>query len=499
MAEKPVRVRVAPSPTGDPHVGTAYQALFNYAFAKGRGGAFVLRIEDTDRARSTPESERAILESLRWIGLPWDEGPDVGGPHGPYRQSERLPIYREHADRLLEAGHAYRCFCGKERLDAVRKREGAGGGYDRSCRGLDPAEAARRAAAGEPHVVRMKVPTEGECVFRDLLRGEIRKDWASVDDQVILKSDGFPTYHLAVVVDDHLMGITHIIRGEEWINSVPKHVKLFEVFGWEPPVFCHLPLLRNNDANKSKLSKRKNPTSINYYRRAGILPEALRNYLGLMGWLMPNGEEKFTLADMCANLELAKVSLGGPVFDPAKLRWLNGRYIREDYTPEALGEALDRWALNRENLARIIPLVQPRLETLGDWGRLSAPFFADEIALDVADLELKGKSKEELADILQMAVWKLEPLREFSPDRIEAVLRELGEKLDLKLRDLNLPFYVALSGGRVWTPLYDSMAILGSDMTRVRLRRAIEALGGISEKRLKKLEKEFAERFAGEA
>ena len=259
MAEKPVRVRVAPSPTGDPHVGTAYQALFNYAFAKGRGGAFVLRIEDTDQARSTPESERAILESLRWIGLPWDEGPDVGGPHGPYRQSERLPIYREHADRLLEAGHAYRCFCGKERLDAVRKREGAGGGYDRHCRGLDPAEAARRAAAGEPHVVRMKVPTEGECVFRDLLRGEIRKDWASVDDQVILKSDGFPTYHLAVVVDDHLMGITHIIRGEEWINSVPKHVRLFEQFGWEPPVFCHLPLLRNNDANKTQALQAQEP------------------------------------------------------------------------------------------------------------------------------------------------------------------------------------------------------------------------------------------------
>ncbi len=499
MAEKPVRVRVAPSPTGDPHVGTAYQALFNYAFAKGRGGAFILRIEDTDQARSTPESERAILESLRWIGLPWDEGPDVGGPHGPYRQSERLPIYREHADRLLEAGHAYRCFCGKERLDAVRKREGAGGGYDRHCRGLDPAEAARRAAAGEPCVVRMKVPTEGECVFRDLLRGEIRKDWASVDDQVILKSDGFPTYHLAVVVDDHLMGISHIIRGEEWINSVPKHVRLFEQFGWEPPVFCHLPLLRNNDANKSKLSKRKNPTSINYYRRAGILPEALRNYLGLMGWLMPDGEEKFTLADMAANLELERISLGGPVFDPAKLRWLNGRYIREDYTPAALGDALERWALNRENLARIIPLVQPRLETLGDWGRLTAPFFADEVALDVADLQLKGKSAEELADILQMAVWKLEPLRDFSRDPIEAVFRELAEKLDVKPRDLNLPFYVALSGGRVWTPLYDSMAILGSDMTRVRLRRAIEALGGISEKRLKKLEKEFAERFASEA
>ena len=242
MADTEVRVRVAPSPTGDPHVGTAYQALFNYAFAKGRGGTFILRIEDTDRVRSTRESEEAILDSLRWLGLQWDEGPDVGGPHGPYRQSERTAIYREHVDKLLGAGDAYRCFCTKERLDEMRARQGADTGYDRHCREIALPESARRASGGERFVVRMKVPLEGACVMTDLLRGEITKDWASVDDQIILKSDGYPTYHLANVVDDHLMSISHVIRGEEWINSVPKHLKLYEYFGWQPPIFCHLPL-----------------------------------------------------------------------------------------------------------------------------------------------------------------------------------------------------------------------------------------------------------------
>ncbi len=494
MTEKPVRVRVAPSPTGDPHVGTAYQALFNYAFAKGRGGAFVLRIEDTDQARSTPESERAILESLRWLGLPWDEGPDLGGPHAPYRQSERTAIYREHVEKLLAEGHAYRCFCTRERLDEVRRRQGAGTGYDRHCRALPEADSERRAAAGEPHVVRMKVPTEGECVFRDLLRGEVRKDWASVDDQVLLKSDGFPTYHLANVVDDHLMEISHVIRGEEWLNSVPKHVELYRHFGWQPPVFCHLPLLRNNDANKTKLSKRRNPTSINYYRRAGFLPAALRNFLGLMGWLMPDGEEKFTLEEMVASLELERVSLGGPVFDVDKLRWLNGRYIREDHDPEALGRALMDWALNPEYVARIVPLVQPRLETLADWGLLTAPFFADRVPLDPEALTMKKKTAEETAELLQTAIWRLEELREFTAARIEPALKEAAEAHEVKLRDFLAPFYVALSGSRSWTPLYDSMEILGPDMTRVRLRRAVEALGGLSEKKLKKLEKTYAAR-----
>ena len=497
MSEKPVRTRVAPSPTGDPHVGTAYQALFNYAFAKGRGGSFVLRIEDTDRARSTAASETAILDSLRWLGLSWDEGPDRGGPHAPYRQSERLAIYREHVARLLDAGTAYRCFCTRERLEEMRKRQGTGTGYDRHCRDLPAAESRARAEAGEAHVVRMKVPLSGVCVIHDLLRGEIRKDWASVDDQVIQKSDGFPTYHLAVVVDDHLMEISHVIRGEEWINSVPKHLKLYEDFGWEPPVHCHLPLLRNDDANKTKLSKRKNPTSINYYRRAGFLPEALLNFLGLMGWLMPNGEEKFSLDDMARNLNLETISLGGPVFGAAKLRWLNARYIRENYTAPGLQAALERWALNPETVARIVPLVQPRLETLGDWGRLTAPFFSDQVTFDPDALLIKGHDRDETRAILQMAAWRLDGIREFTAPVLEAGFTELASALGLKLRDLLAPLYVALSGSRVWTPLYDSMEILGADMVRVRLRRALEELGGVSGKETKRLEKRYENLFSG--
>jgi glutamyl-tRNA synthetase len=487
-----VRTRIAPSPTGDPHVGTAYQALFNYAFARRHGGAFILRIEDTDRARSTPESERAILESLRWLGLPWDEGPDVGGPHGPYRQSERLPIYHAEVERLLAAGHAYRCFCTRERLEAMRAAQGAGTAYDRRCRDLPAAEAEARARAGEAHVVRLKVPLEGTAVVHDLLRGEIRKDWSTVDDQVLLKADGFPTYHLGVVVDDHKMGVTHIIRGEEWINSVPKHLLLYRHLGWELPVFCHLPLLRNDDATRSKLSKRRNPTSIAYYRRAGFLPEALLNFLGMMGWLMPSGEEKFSVADMCAHLELERISLGGPVFDVAKLRWLNGRYIRENHDARALRARLQEWALGEEHLDRIVPLVQPRLETLGDWGPLTAAFFADAVPLDPAELTIKGRATGEVAAILQLAVWRLEAQRDFTAAALEALFRELAERLELKLRDLLRPFYVALSGGAVWTPLYGSMEVLGSDMVRVRLRRAIEALGGLPASRLKELEGRYA-------
>ena len=269
------RTRIAPSPTGDPHVGTAYVALFNFALARRHGGQFILRIEDTDRQRSHPASERMIFEALRWLGLHWDEGPDVGGPYGPYRQSERSLIYRQHAAELVSKGAAYPCFCTPERLAALREeqkaRKAAVMGYDGLCRRLDPAEAARRRENGEPHVVRLAMPEEPSMVVTDLLRGDVRFERPQMDDQVLLKSDGFPTYHLANVVDDHLMRITHVIRAEEWLSSLPKHVQLYRSFGWEMPVFCHLPLLRN--ADKSKISKRKNPVSLNHYRRAGYLPK----------------------------------------------------------------------------------------------------------------------------------------------------------------------------------------------------------------------------------
>jgi glutamyl-tRNA synthetase len=479
-------------------VGTAYQALFNYAFAKKNGGQFLLRIEDTDRARSTKESEAAILESLRWLGLSWDEGPDVGGPHAPYRQSERLEIYRRHVDLLVEGGHAYPCFCTRERLEAMRAEhldQRVFPGYDRHCREISREQAEARVRSGESHVVRMKIPVEGECVMRDLLRGEIRKDWASVDDQVILKSDGFPTYHLANVVDDHLMEISHVIRGEEWVSSLPKHLKLYEYFGWQAPVFCHLPLLRNNDPNKTKLSKRKNPTSIRYYRSAGFVPEAMINFMGMFGWTRAEGDEKFTLEEFIEHFELESLSLGGPVFDVEKLRWLNGRYLRENFDGPGLLRELDKWGLSDERLLRILPLAQPRLETLSDWGFLTAFFFADRVPLDPSKLALKGRSADDLAGVFQMAIWLLERTPGFGHEAIEDRFRALSEKLELKLRDLSRPFYVAITGSEASTPLFRSMEILGLDLVRMRLRHAIEALGGISSKKAKAVEKEYHRLF----
>ncbi len=488
-----VKTRLAPSPTGDPHVGTAYQALFSWAWARKNGGSFVLRIEDTDRERSDPESERAIMDALRWLGLDWDEGPDKGGPCGPYRQSERLHMYQEVVFRLITEGHAYPCFCSKERLAELRRsgRSGSGGGYDRKCRDIPPEEATERVDAGEEFVVRMKVPLEGSCRFRDLLRGEIEKDWASIDDQVILKADGYPTYHMAVVVDDHLMGITHIIRGEEWINSVPKHVLLYRYLGWEVPILCHLPLLRNPD--KSKLSKRKNPVSVDYYRSIGILPEALLNYLGTMGW-RPTGaedQEKFPLETMVGELELTDINLGGPVFDADKLRWLNGRYIREDLSEEELLERLSAWGLNRERFGRIVPLVKGRMTALSDWGPMTGHFFCADVEPDPEEMVIRDLSAEETAEVMQMVLWELERLRPWDVAGIEAVFRRMAELLDMRMKHLVAPFYVAVSGTKVSTPLFDSMAILGGDLSRVRVRTAVQVLGGLSKKRLKSLQKRY--------
>ncbi|MEQ8952686.1 MAG: glutamate--tRNA ligase, partial [Gammaproteobacteria bacterium] len=324
-----IRTRIAPSPTGDPHVGTAYIALFNRCFAHRQGGRFILRIEDTDRERSTLKSEQDILTALRWLGLDWDEGPDCGGDHGPYRQSDRQEIYQQQLVTLLETGNAFHCFCDESRLAKLRAQQVSQNqqtGYDGHCLNLSSAEVQQKIAAGEPHVVRMKIPGEGTCEFEDLLRGTVSIDWSQVDMQILVKSDGMPTYHFANVVDDHLMEISHVIRGEEWINSTPKHVLLYRYFGWQQPVFCHMPLLRNPD--KSKLSKRKNPTSIFYYRDMGYLPQAVINYLGMMGWTLPSGEEKFTLAQMETEFDISRVSQGGPIFDIEKLNWLNGRYIR---------------------------------------------------------------------------------------------------------------------------------------------------------------------------
>jgi len=496
MEKNNIRTRVAPSPTGSPHIGTVYVALFNYAFARRHGGRFVLRIEDTDRARSTPESESAIFEALRWAGLSWDEGPDVGGAHGPYRQSERTAAYRRHADRLVDSGAAYPCFCTAERLAELRAGQMAAKGrvgYDGLCASLDPADARRRIDGGAPHTIRMRVPKAGECVFADRLRGEIRIPWEQVDHQVLLKSDGFPTYHLANVVDDHDMGITHVIRGEEWIASTPKHVLLYRHFDWTPPEFAHLPLLRNPD--QSKLSKRKNPTSALYYRKAGYLPEALLNFLGLMAYSLPDERELFSLEEFCAAFELDRVSLGGPVFDVRKLRHLNGCYLRA-LSVDGLVDRLEGWALHRDAWRQAAAMAQPRLDTLADFVPMSAFLFADRLAYPSAALVAADRDAATTARLLKFAQWDLERTTPWNADAVRAVFERLCEREGRKLKTLLPPFFVAVTGAPVSLPLFDSMAALGRDMTVRRLQYAIEALEQegytLSGKKLKKLEKDYA-------
>ncbi|WP_111643240.1 glutamate--tRNA ligase [Marinimicrobium alkaliphilum] len=487
-----VRTRIAPSPTGDPHVGTAYIALFNLCFARQHGGQFLLRIEDTDQTRSTPESEKAILDSLRWLGIEWDEGPDVGGEHGPYRQSERMDIYRGYAEELVEKGHAFYCFATSEELDEMRAEQQARGEtpkYDGRGLKLSQAEVKQRLDAGDPYVIRMKVPEEGACTVQDMLRGEIEIDWSQVDMQVLLKGDGMPTYHLANVVDDHLMGITHVIRGEEWINSAPKHLKLYEYFGWEAPVLCHLPLLRNPD--KSKLSKRKNPTSILYYKDAGYLPEAVMNYLGRMGWSMPDEREKFSLAEMQADFDITRVSLGGPIFDVEKLSWLNGLWIREDLSAEQLADRLQQWAFNREKLLAVLPHAQQRMETLGDFAPLAAFLVSGDLKLTEAHFEANSLPVDEQKKLLQFALWRLEALRHWERDTIFDELKTLAGQMELKLKDFLAPIFVAIAGTTSSFSVMDSMMILGPDVSRARLRLAIEVLGGAGKKQLKKLEKAY--------
>ncbi len=492
VKDRVVKTRVAPSPTGDPHVGTAYMALFSLCHARKHGGKFVVRIEDTDAARSTKESETVILESLRWLGLDWDEGPDVGGPNGPYRQSERKDIYVEYAQQLLDQGHAFCCFCDSARLDQMRAEQmsrGETGRYDGLCTRLEASEVSEKINAGEPHVVRMKIPGEGVCTVHDELRGDIEIDWSQVDMQVLMKTDGFPTYHLAVVVDDHLMEITDIIRGEEWINSAPKHILLYQYFGWEMPRLIHMPLLRNPD--KSKLSKRKNPTSIRYYERMGFLPEAVLNYLAMLGWSMPDGQEKFGLEEMIEHFDINRISLGAPVFDVDKLKWLNGRWLRENLDESQFADRIINWSFNRENLEKIIPLIKDRVDVMSEIAPMIM-FLAEGMpAIDEASFTAVKAEPEETCKRLQFVLWRLEAIVSWDRDTIEAMFTSLSDAMAIKIRDLLAPVFIAISGKSVSPPLFDSMALLGPDMVRARIRFAIDVLGGVSKKQQKRLDKEY--------
>ncbi|HSS39444.1 MAG TPA: glutamate--tRNA ligase [Polyangia bacterium] len=475
MSEPQVRVRIAPSPTGDPHVGTAYIALFNYAFAKSRQGKFILRIEDTDRARSTPASEAAILRALRWVGLNWDEGPDIGGPVGPYRQSERAEIYRNEVAKLMDSGAAYRCFCTAERLEALRheqRRQGLFIGYDGLCRGSPREEGERRASAGESFVVRMAMPRTGETIFVDRLRGEVKFDNAQVDDQILQKADGFPTYHLANVVDDHLMGITHVIRAEEWLSSTPKHVVLYHAFGWTPPEWIHMPLLRN--ADKSKISKRKNPVSLDYYKDAGFLPEALINYLGTMGWSISGDREKFTVAEMIAAFSWDRVSLGGPVFDLVKLSAMNADYLRELPDAEVVRRLRD-WRLSDEKLASLVPLVRARIQRLDEFVPMTDFFFSGDIDYGAVakDLIPKNREAKDVIEVLGGFSDELDAARDFSVAGLETLARAFAEKSGWSTKELFMLLRLAATGKKATPPLFETLTNLGRELVRRRIRQCI--------------------------
>jgi glutamyl-tRNA synthetase len=482
---RPVRTRVAPSPTGDPHVGTAYIALINYCFAKKHGGEFLLRIEDTDQARSTRASEVAILDSLKWLGLSWNEGPDVGGPHGPYRQSERSAIYTQHCDQLIAGGHAFKCYCTPEKLAETRRHQIAAKQppkYDGTCLSLTDAERAKLDADGVAHVVRMQIPTAGKCIVQDTLRGEIEFDYSVVDMQVLMKSDGLPTYHLANVVDDHLMGITHVMRGEEWISSAPKHLLLYQYFGWEPPVLTHLPLLRN--ADRSKLSKRKNPTSILFYQRAGYLPAAMQNFLGLFIKSASEEDEKTSLQALIDGFDVHNISLGGPVFDTSKLDWLNGRYLREELTTEQFMDEVRKWALNDTYLKPIAEMTQSRIVRMSDLGALTAPFFMNRIdGLTVEKLRdgVKIETDHQRA-AYTLALQQFDAMIEWNKDGVDAALRATATALDIKLKDMIRTFYLAVLGSPQGVPLFDAITHLGRDILRERLRHATELLGVATKK-----------------
>jgi glutamyl-tRNA synthetase len=485
MTQQEVRVRIAPSPTGVPHVGTAYIGLFNYVFARVHGGKFIIRIEDTDQARFEARSEAAILRSLRWIGLRWDEGPDVGGPYGPYRQSERVQIYQQHAQELIDRGAAYRCWCTPERLEAMRQQQRQAKQmlrYDGHCRDLPAAEVEAMRQQGLPAVVRLRVPTEGVTVVHDAFREAITFEHQQIDDQVLLKSDGYPTYHLANVVDDHLMRISHVIRAEEWISSTPKHVLLYQAFGWEPPVFMHMPLLRNPD--KSKISKRKNPVSLEYYERQGYLPEAMCNFLALMGWSMPDDREVFSLDEMIQAFSFERISLGGPVFDLQKLDWLNGVYLRQ-LSPDQLAHRLYEQVLQPKvqrltDMAytqALMPLLQERLVTLGDLHSLAAFFYDTPLRYDKSLLLPKDRKPQETARVLADVSEQLQRYAgPWQDAALEACMRTYLEGSKWDPRSLFMTLRVALTGRTASPPLFATMQVLGKDVCLARLEDAVAAL-----------------------
>jgi len=489
---KPVRVRYAPSPTGYPHVGNIRTALFNWLFARHNGGSFIVRIEDTDAARRVEGAVEAILETLRWLGIDWDEGPEVGGKYGPYFQSERLKLYQSAAKRLVEHGDAYYCYCTPERLKELRAEQirlKQPPGYDRRCRELSATSSLLKFMSGSKRVIRFRTPLEKQTVFTDLIRGEVTFENANIDDFILLKSDGYPTYHLASVVDDHLMEISHVLRAEEWLSSAPRHLMLYHALGFDPPQFVHLPMLLGTD--RSKLSKRHGAVSITEYQKQGYLPEAMVNFLALLGWSLDDKTEIMSRKELINNFSLERVSQTAAIFNREKLNWMNGVYIRslslEDFTQRVI-PFLERGLpteverpLSVDYIKKITPLIQERAKTLAEVPELTEFFFVDELSYEPELLIVKKMNQELAIKALKASVVKLKKLPGFDEESLEAVLRPLAEELGLKTGQLFGTLRVAVTGRTVAPPLFQTMAALGKERCLKRIKEATKTLQKMTE------------------
>lgn len=485
-----VRVRYAPSPTGDFHVGGARTALYNHLFARHHGGEFIVRIEDTDQKRYNPEALTWLLNGLRYLGLDWDEGPEVGGDYGPYTQMERLDIYRQYCQQLIDNDHAYRCFCTPERLEAVRKaqKNKPHPGYDRHCRNIGPDEAAKRAAQGERHTVRIKLPLDGEITIHDVIRGDITFQNAHLQDSVLMKSDGIPTYHLANVIDDHLMEISHIMRGDEWVSSLPLHLHLYNAFGWEPPVMAHLPLILN-PTGKGKMSKREQrapdgrllPVFVRTFEEMGYLPEAMVNYLALVGWSYDDKTEIMSRDELIERFSLERVNASPAAWNYDKLDHLNGHYIRqlsvEDLTDRLLPYlTAGGIQADRQTMLQITPLIQERIKILSEAPAKVDFFFAEELPdYDWAELIPKKGDVAMALTALQHARQTLETV-EFNHDALDTALRAEANTLGLKAGQMFQPIRVAVCGRKVAPPLFETLAVLGQETSLKRIDQAIKKL-----------------------
>jgi len=478
-----VRVRFAPSPTGLPHIGNIRTALFNWLFARHHGGKFIIRVEDTDQARLVPGSIKAMLDGLRWLNIDWDEGPEVGGAFGPYFQSERLEIYHELAERLVSQGNAYYCFCAQLRppqADGQRDRR-VSASADCQCRDLSQAEIAKLSEGQDSKVVRFAMPKEGITRVNDLIRGEVEWRNETLNDFIILKSDGFPTYHLAVVADDHLMEISHIMRAEEWLPSTPRHLQLFDALGFEPPQFAHLPMIMGPD--RAKLSKRHGATAIGEYEVDGFLPEALTNFMVLLGWSLDDKTDVVSTQTVIDNFTLDRVTKSSAIFDQEKLLWMNGMYIRELTAEQLAGRMTpflerdlpnDMLPVDREYLQRIAPLLQERIKRLGESADITSYFFQADEGFDTGTLVQKGMDQEMTLSALKAALDDLSAADDYHHEKLEEMLNATGERLSLSRRQFFGVLRVAATGRAVSPPLFEMMEVLGKDRTVSRVKNALE-------------------------